>query len=156
MMQLFVPPLPRPSPLPRTISDYPITTLRDGRTQGPRPWDWGSRHSCRTVLASYCTSLIRTACTAFDAPQLHGTQRRVRSRAWTGTRSNSPTSAFSAPPPRRTAVVLAFGLNTSGAKEMWYSGRVSGAFAGGRSNIAPNACGENVYVSGCVGARTCA
>jgi hypothetical protein len=100
--------------------------------------------------------LIRTACTALDAPQLHGAQRRVRPEPKTGTRSNSPTSAFSAPPPRRTAVVLAFGLKTSGANEMWYSGRVSGAFAGGRSSIAPNACGEKVYVSGCVGARTCA
>jgi hypothetical protein len=156
MMKLFVPPLPRPSPLPHAVSDHPATNSSDGRTQGPRPWDWGSRHSCSTVLASYCTSLIRTACTAFDAPQLHGAQRGVRSRARTATRSNSPTSAFSALPPRRTAVVLALGLNTSGANEMWYSGRVSGAFAGGRSSIAPNMCGEKVYVRGCVGARTCA
>jgi hypothetical protein len=81
------------------------------------------------------------------------TVRRTEDGEHGTTHSNSPTMAVSALPPRRRLVQPFGGLNILREWEIWNSGRVSAASAGGTRIIALGPHGENVYSSTRVGAR---
>jgi hypothetical protein len=73
-------------------------------------------------------------------------------------RSIDSTVAMRSPsgvPPLRMVVVLSDGRKGLSDTDMWYRGRVLGAFAGGRRSIASRSSNENVYLTGSVGTYGC-